>query len=310
MKYFSARIADVCLLCLLDQVGSMSILHFCKAEQFDKAKQLLNHSKYDAKLLNEQDHSGRCALHYVVLSNQQSMCELLLKSGASSNIQDGQGNTPLHLSLSQLQNNGKNKRNACTLILCDGTLSAYDWRLQDAFGRTALHWICAHGFDTLLKDITRPQETQTADETEEKKSNDNNQSITNKYSIFSAFNLQNKSGQTCMHWAVDKQKWKCVYLLLEIAENGLLDLTIKDTDGLLAYDLCQEELAKQQIWDQTNVQLQKKEKEKKANSVQKFAVNTVVAKNKNKNGVSISKKKKMLKLKGKGKRKMKIKLKK
>ena len=42
---------------------------------------------------------------------------------------------------------------------------------------------------------------------EEKKANDNQRVIKNKYNVFDALNLQNKSGQTCLHWAVDKKEW-------------------------------------------------------------------------------------------------------
>ena len=98
---------------------------------------------------------------------------------------------------------------------------------------------------------------------------------------------------------------KCVRLLLEIAENGLVDLTIKDNDGLLAFDLCQDEAIKQMIWDKMKVQLQQKQNKEKENAVQKFAVNT-------NSSAAQNKKKKQLKIKvkGKGRKKMKITLKK
>merc|ERR1712129_312166 len=99
--------------------------------------------------------------------------------------------------------------------------------------------------------------------------------------------------------AVDKQKWKCVHLLLEIASKGWLDLTIKDKNGLLAFDLCQNEATKQMIWDKMKTQMQKNEQMKKENAVQKFAVNTQKKKDT----------KLKMKIKSKGKKKMKIKLK-
>lgn len=264
----------------------MSILQLSKISKFDEIIHLLQQTQYDVKLLNQQDHGGRCALHYAVLSNQKLVCQQLLKSGASPNVQDGQGNTALHLSLSSDKPN-----NECIQILCTAN---YDWKLQDVFGRTALHWICSLGLCNILKQITLKNEEN------EEKMNDVDMKENN---VWTAFNLQNKSGQTCMHWAVDKQQWKCVHLLLEIAENGLLDLTIKDKDGLLAFDLCLNEATKQMIWDKMKVQIQQKEKKKKENAIQKFAVNTNNAKNKKKKPLKI-------KVKGKGKKKMKIKLKK
>ena len=38
-------------------------------------------------VLDQQDHGGRCALHYAALSDQKSLCQQLLKSGASPNVQ-------------------------------------------------------------------------------------------------------------------------------------------------------------------------------------------------------------------------------
>ena len=132
--------------------------------------------------------------------------------------QDGQGNTPLHLALSQ------EKANNCTQILCDENISAYNWNLQDAFGRSALHWICSKGYFGLLTQLTNLNTDKInkhndkngyglgslADDDEEeekKKKNDDNKNVKKKYDIFASFNLQNKSGQTCLHWAVDKKEW-------------------------------------------------------------------------------------------------------
>ena len=99
---------------------------------------------------------------------------------------------------------------------------------------------------------------------------------------------------------------KCVELLLEIAEKGALDLTVKDKDGLLAYDLCQDEHTKQLLWDKTKQQMAEKERIAKENAVEKFAVNTSTEnKESTKKPLRIK-----VKGKGKGKKKMKIKLKK
>ena len=96
---------------------------------------------------------------------------------------------------------------------------------------------------------------------------------------------------------------KCVQLLLEIAENGALDLTIQDKDGLLAYDLCLDEHTKQLIWDKTKIQKEQKEKKAQEKKVEKFEiVNNQTPTNKTK--------KKPLKIKTKKNKKMKIKLKK
>ena len=147
--------------------------------------------------------------------------------------QDGQGNTPLHLALSQ------EKASNCTQILCDKKISAYNWSLQDAFGRTAVHWICAKGYSGLLTEITNidvdivtnDNGNKTGlilglgddDEEEEKKAdennNDNNRTNENPHNIFDAFNLQNKSGQTCLHWAVDKKEWYFTFIFCFVCKD-------------------------------------------------------------------------------------------
>ena len=100
--------------------------------------------------------------------------------------------------------------------------------MQDAFGRTVIHWICAKGYSGLLTEITNIEiekkkddgyknEFSTIvglgddDEEEEKKANAlNHRIIQNKHNVFDALNLQNKSGQTCLHWAVEKKEWYLV----------------------------------------------------------------------------------------------------
>ena len=112
-------------------------------------------------------------------------------------------------------------------VLCDSSLSSFDWKLQDAFGRTVLHWICAHGFSDILGEVIdstmnqmnsglpvvqqKDNENGNEQDGDEKKENENgnqsNDAEKVENSKESVFNLQNKSGQTCLHWAVDKQQW-------------------------------------------------------------------------------------------------------
>ena len=55
-----------------------------------------------------------------------------------------------------------------------------------------------------MKEITSKNEE---NEAKEANMNDVDDDAKSNNNVSQAFNLQNKSGQTCMHWAVDKQKW-------------------------------------------------------------------------------------------------------
>merc|ERR1712129_653013 len=94
--------------------------------------------------------------------------------------------------------------------------------------------------------------------------------------VFSAVNLVNKSGQTCLHWAVDKAQSAVIAVLLGLAADGRLDVTVRDREGMTAYDLCRDELTKQTLWDATKVQMERKaqEMETEQKEVQQFSVQT------------------------------------
>ena len=152
-------------------------------------------------------------------------------------------------------------------------------------------------------------------EMKELKRNDNYQDfdcyIVNK-TFFECFNLQSKSGKTAIMWAIDKKEWKCVEYMLTMTKYNLLDLTIKDSNGKYAYQMCENKKIKELLISKTNEQLKIKQKNQKQIDIQKdkmvFTNEIKTNNNKiNKNNGNISKSKKLMKGK---KKKMKIKLKK
>ena len=115
----------------------MSVLEYSKIKKFNEVNKLLSTTLYQKKLLNEQDSSGRTALHYCVLNEQDKTLSLLLLNGADPNITDGQGNTPLHLALSFCR-----PHNCISPLTTNKNLN---WIKQDIFGRSPLHWILGNG---------------------------------------------------------------------------------------------------------------------------------------------------------------------
>jgi ankyrin repeat protein len=120
--------------------------------------------------LDAQDVKGYAALHYAVESTSVKMVRQLVECGANVNIQNGDGNTPLHLNVNSnncemfkvLSRNtaldtsiiNNNNVDPLTLAVMTNKLRimslqfnnyvnfnpAYD--KQDVQGKTPLHWAC------------------------------------------------------------------------------------------------------------------------------------------------------------------------
>jgi len=53
-------------------------------------------------LINEQDESGKRALHIAVSNGDEKSCSLLLEYKSDINSHDFEGNTPLHIAVGNL----------------------------------------------------------------------------------------------------------------------------------------------------------------------------------------------------------------
>ena len=78
-----------------------------------------------------RDFGGRTALHYAALHDDLSLLQWLLAHHADISLQDGQGQTPLHLALKE-----KHKRVVQTLL----QQPQVRVDVLDQFNRSCLHW--------------------------------------------------------------------------------------------------------------------------------------------------------------------------
>ena len=81
--------------------------------------------------MDGRDFGGRTALHYAALHDDSSLVEWLLSHRADVTLQDGQGQTPLHLAL-------KEKHKRIAQILLQQPQVRVD--VLDQFSRLPLHW--------------------------------------------------------------------------------------------------------------------------------------------------------------------------
>ena len=192
-------------------------------------------------VLNEQDGHGRSALHYCVLSNLSSHCQLLLSSGANANLQDAQGYTAFHLAVSKSDQNHKQAHSvSCANILA--FYPKYDWTIRDSLGRTVLHSMLIsnetklflHIINTILSNSNKKNSDNDSNsknnndnsdvkmnENKENKENTENKEQENinedqRVSLSKSINLQSKSGQTVMHLAVSlKQEFSIIFYIFK-----------------------------------------------------------------------------------------------
>lgn len=77
-------------------IGSTALHNACEAKCFDNVKALV--TKFYADI-DEQDERGYSALMIAIKSCDKQTFEYLLERGASTNIKDNYGNTPLHIAI-------------------------------------------------------------------------------------------------------------------------------------------------------------------------------------------------------------------
>lgn len=72
-------------------------MHHCASQGYNGiAAIFMFYRKYNFKV-NRPDSKGASALHFAVISMHNKNVQALIKLGADPNVQDIEGNTPLHL---------------------------------------------------------------------------------------------------------------------------------------------------------------------------------------------------------------------
>ncbi|KAF5278157.1 hypothetical protein FQR65_LT15798 [Abscondita terminalis] len=127
--------------------------------------------------VNETDNDANTALHYASISNNhRNVKTLIAHENTNLNLQNKNGDTPLHLSL-------EHKNFAIAHGLLDENA---DVNLPNQFGETAFHYSCKHANRTLVEKIF-PKVTY----------------------------LQNNDGETGLHLALKKQNFDVAHALIE-----------------------------------------------------------------------------------------------
>ena len=129
------------------------------------------------RYVDARDSGGRSALHYAALYGLQALLRWLLQHDADVNLQDGQGQTPLHLAL-------KDRHREAASLLLSSPLQRVS--LTDQFDRLPLHWAAQAGYDDLLPLCLTGV----------------------------AVDSRTQGGDTALHWAVAERRLGCVRVLI------------------------------------------------------------------------------------------------
>jgi euchromatic histone-lysine N-methyltransferase len=152
-------------------------------------------------LLDERDSGGRTFLHYAALANELATLKHIKQLEhliIPVNIQDGQGQTALHLALQS-----KHVKFAEIVLLIPGVSIG----LEDHFGRIPLHWAIQANAVQLLPSLTFGV-------------TEDNDSLTTRL-----INQQTTTGDTPLHWAAADERLDCATFLIK---NGA-DVTIRNS---------------------------------------------------------------------------------
>jgi len=148
-------------------------------------------------MVNTRDVGGRTCLHYAALHGRPvETIRALLLAKANANLQDGQGQTALHLAL-------KERYMDCAALLLQQP--SIDVTKADAFSRLPLHWAAQAGYDRLIGQCLRGSSSSIA-------------TVPPLVSV----NSRTQSGDTALHWAVSEGSVSTVRALL--SEGAAVDI--------------------------------------------------------------------------------------
>ncbi|KAJ5067486.1 molting protein mlt-4 [Anaeramoeba ignava] len=184
--------------------------------------------------INAVDLTGKTALHYAVMNNNQAIVTLLIKTGSNVNLLDQDHLTPLLIAA----RNGYLKM--AKILIKSGA----DITIQNLNGMNCLHYSILYShvdiFKFILKHISSNPETMKIlnqqnefDETPLHCSveNKNQQFITQLIAIGSDVNIQNKQGKTPFHLSIAEEKIGFVGLFFRKEAKVQVQINTQDKDG-------------------------------------------------------------------------------
>uniref|UniRef100_A0ABD2XE71 Uncharacterized protein n=1 Tax=Trichogramma kaykai TaxID=54128 RepID=A0ABD2XE71_9HYME len=103
--------------------------------------------------INARDKLDQTALHYAMLRRDETVVELLLRTGADPNLADNEGLTPLHLIVKTCWNSDKLLKLFFEII--DETQQTLQVDARDKLGQTALHYALLRRDKTVVELLLR-----------------------------------------------------------------------------------------------------------------------------------------------------------
>ncbi len=195
-----------------DKSGYTPILYAAQSGKWGVVKLFIDNG---AKFNNETTFQGT-PLHFAVQEGNLGMVQFLLDKGANIEAQDAYNRKPLHIAVDA------NRLNVVSLLLDRGT----NLKATDMYGKTPLDLAIQKGYEDIVEVLKRKQLDLdkklliSAEKGDLEKVRDSIRQGAN-------VNVQSRQGWTPLFWAIQKNNFNIVELLLD----NSADIKVKDNEG-------------------------------------------------------------------------------